>query len=194
MSVYKYSTGSVTNATLLYHISNGCNTIGKIADAIGVAMELIDINSKLQNMKQKKNLIENLGRARISDWVITPAGKEYLEVYKSDVQLGGIKLLPFRKQTTNNVNSKKPKQEPEPNLSSTALEVLDSITPILDTDSKLNDLISSLLMTLNSQLLVTKLKEPKLEAGLMLSVSKVQLQNAQRINKLIDLSKALQEY
>ena len=191
--IFKYSTGSVTNATVLHHVKNGCNKPGLLLKAIGIEESDLDILSKLHNMKQKKKYLINNGNIRLSNWQITEIGETHLSQYSHEVQTGKIKFLPFRVQTNNNINQNK-KLEPEPNLSEKALNVLDLIAPILEVDTQLNDLISSIQILLSNSLLSETVKVPKLEAGLMQSISEIQVQNAIRINNLVELKNTIKEY
>ncbi len=190
-SIYKYSSGCVHPATILYHLSSGAKTMIELRGLMKLERFDLNLGQKLNNMKAKKGLITNTSNTRHDNkWKITAEGRGYLALHEDKVQLDGIDFT----QTVPMVRKPKAEPQPELNFSPAANAVMDAIAPILDEDEKLGALMTDLTIKLNHPLLQESREVPPIETGLMESISKTQKQNAERINSLIKLRSQIQTW
>ncbi len=89
----------------------------------------------------------------------------------------------------NNTGKKYKKRlpEPEPVLSPAANKAMDTIAPIFQLNQDLYHAVGSLQMLLMNESFTQEVPVPKLEKGLMESVSLIQIENAKLINQLVKI-------
>ena len=185
-SKYKYASGSINVETVLHFLNDRPMTSRQVT-------EILKLNSVEINVSSRLGYLKKTGWAELGEdslWSITKQGQIKLAASPEKIQLGSIALLPMRHYDK---GPRKPisAPEPEPTFSIAAQNVMSAIAPILDLDQSLITDIQNALLALQKPYLETAIKIPKVEKGLMESISLTHIANAKRTNALIEIKAQL---